>query len=116
MSELSEIMSMIHKEREESDARLILSLDKMRDDIRKDIALSHAELKEETRELIKEMLPLDHSTDHDTVKMIRRWGTSFLSGLFGNMGKAMFFIMMIALGLQIMNSMPITEALKSVQK
>ena len=119
MSDLSDLMSMIHKEREDSDARLIVVLDKLRNEIKTDIELSHANLKEETRVMIQEMLPVEHSTDHDTIKMIRRWGTSFLGGLFGNMGKALFIIVVIAFGLQIMNStalLPLTESLRTIQK
>jgi len=117
MSELSELMDMIRDDRAESDRKLAKMFDTFRHELNTDMALAHAVIREETRELVRDMLPHEHRTDHDTVKMLRRWGTAFLGGLFGNMGRTIFFIILLGIGIQVLNpkaALPVTEILTGV--
>ena len=119
MSDLSVIMDMLHRDKEDSDEKMELLFNNFRTELKADIALGHAEIKEETRHIISEMLPIEHDTDHDTIKMLRRWGTAFLGGLFGNMGRTIFFFIMMGVGIQIMNpkvAIPIIDTLIGAPK
>ena len=109
----------MRKDREDSEFRMGVMFENFRQELKTDIALGHAEIKEETRQMIKDILPHDHNTDHDTVKMLRRWGTAFLGGLFGNMGRTIFIFIMLGVGIQVLNpkvGLPIIETLIGAPK
>jgi len=110
--DLSSLLELIRKERDESD-KLIRSLfNELSREIKKEIDISQTEIRKETREMIQSMLPNEHETDHDTVKMLRRWGRSFLGGLFSNMGRSIFIAIIIGLCILILHpnvNFPIDE-------
>lgn len=114
-----EMVDILREEREDTDRRIYTMMENFKSEIKTDIALAHAEMKENTRAMITDILPFEHGTDHDAVKMLRRWGTSFLSGLFGNMGRAIFIIVMLGIGIQVLNpkvATPVVDALIGAPK